>query len=168
MKYYHNLLIRILLCFIPLSIFYFIFTPLTIYGIYLLLLTYKPVLLGINLFIDQYTFVFVKACIAGSAYYLLWLLALLTKDIKLMTRIKMILAGFSLIYIGNLLRVFILILIALNYNIAWFDLVHMFVWNFIISVYVAFVWIFLVSHYKIDSIPIFSDLKYLYKSIKKH
>lgn len=163
MKYQYNLLIRIILCFIPLSFFYFIFTPLTLYATYLLLIYYNPTILGINLLINQYTFTFVEACILGSAYYLLWLLTMLTKDIKLMTRIKMILLGFLLIYIANIIRIIALIFIAINYSLDWFDLVHMFIWVFVTSTYVALVWIFLVRRYKIKSIPIYSDLKYLYE-----
>ena len=167
MKYEHSLLIRIILCFIPVTIFYFIFTPLTLYGTYLLLLYYKPMILGISLLINQYTFIFVEACVLGSAYYLLWLLTMLTKDIKLLTRLKIILTGFLLIFAANMIRIAVLIFIAIKFSLDWFDLIHMFIWMFVTSVYVAFVWIFLIRKYKITSIPIYSDVKYLYKFIRK-
>ena len=167
MKYEYRLIIRTLLCFVPISLFYFIFTPLTIYGVYLLLLSYGPAVVDIRMFIGNEVFLFVEACIAGSAYYLLWILNFLSKDIKVVTRIKMIALSFILLYIMNVLRIVILILIALNYGSSWFDVVHIVFWKVITTVYVAGVWIFIIKFYKVKSIPAYSDLKYLIKNIKR-
>lgn len=167
MKYEKGLIIRVLLCFTPVSLFYLILTPLTIYGSYLLLFFYKPALSGINIIISNHTFAFVKACIAGAAYLLLLILILLTKDIKFYDRIKMFLLGSLMIYVLNLIRIIVLIVISVSYSAELFDAVHMVFWKFLSGLYVAVVWIFLVYFFKVKSIPIYSDLKYLYKKIKK-
>lgn len=166
MKYEYSLLIRILFGIIPLNLFYIIFTPLTVYGVYILLYFYNPVISGIDLIIKGSTFTFIEACIAGSAYYLLWLLVLSTKSIKIINRIKIIGFGFLMIFIMNLVRIFILILIDLNYGEEWFNLIHLFFWKIFVSFYVVGVWFFLTKVYKVKSIPIYSDIIYLIKEIK--
>ena len=88
MKYQYSLIIRLLFALTPISLFYFVFTPLTIYAIYLIFISYSPVVVGIQMFIGNEIFEFVEACIAGSAYYLLLILNILTKDIKFKTRVK--------------------------------------------------------------------------------
>lgn len=165
MKYYVNFLIRFLLCFIPVTIFSLIFTKLTIYLSYLLLIFYNPIINGNYLTIHNINFEFVEACIVPYAYYFFWVLSLLTKDIVLKTRIKIIFYGFSLIFIMNIVRIFILINLAINYGFYWFDLIHMVFWKFLSGIYVALVWIFLIKVYNIKSIPVYDDLKTLYKKI---
>lgn len=81
-------------------------------------------------------------------------------------RLKLILIGFVLIFVMNILRLTLMILVSLNFGQDWFNLVHLFFWHFVSGIYIALVWIFLVKYYKIDSIPIYDDIKYLYdKSI---
>ena len=168
MKYVYNLILRILLCFVPLGLFYVIFTPLTLYGVYLLLYGYNPIILGNGFIIKNQIFNLIEACIAGSAYYFLWFLMLFSKDIKIIKRIKIVLLGFALIYIMNIFRIALLVFISMNYGSNLFEAVHMIFWKFLVGVYVALVWIFLVYIFKIKSIPIYSDLKELYnKSLFK-
>ena len=108
-------------------------------------------------------FHFIEACIATYAYYLIILLTLLTKEITLKTRIKIILIGSGLILLMNIIRIFILITITMNYGLYWFDIIHLAFWKFLSGIYVALVWILLVKIYKIKSIPIYDDIKYLYE-----
>lgn len=163
MKYKYGLIIRILLCFIPISIFLFLFTKITIYGSYLSLIFYNPVIDGINLLIGDQVFIFVEACIAALAYMLLWVLIMLTKGVILPIRIKMFLFGSLLIYLMNIIRIFVLINISINLGLNWFEKIHLVFWDFTASIFVAFVWIFLINFYKIKTIPIYSDLEYLYE-----
>jgi len=163
MKYECNLLIRIMLCFLPVSLFYFLFTYPTLYGSYLLLLYYKPVLIGQAIIIGNILFNVVEACIGGVAYLLLLLLILLTKEIAFKNRIKLFIIGSILIYLFNIIRISALIFLAVNYNLSYFDSIHLFIWKFFSGVYVALIWIFLVIKYKIKDVPILSDAKYLYK-----
>ena len=168
MKYVYNLLLRIIFCFIPLPFLSLILTPITLYISYLTLLPFNPNLVKDSIIINGIPFQFIEACIATYAYYLIILLTLLTKDIKLLTRIKIILLGSLLILIMNVFRIFILIYLVMNSGFYWFDLVHMIFWKFVSGVYVALVWIFLVKVFKIHSIPIYDDIKYLFaKSLFK-
>ena len=166
MNYYHNLLIRgILAVFIPFSWLLYILTPITIYSVYVILylLNYNPVISFDSILMADKTLVFAPACIAVGAYYLLLLLILFTKDIKLIDRIKCFLLGSLLILVINLIRILILSILVINYNKVWFDLIHMTFWYLVSGIYVALVWIFLVYLLKIKSIPVYSDLKYLYE-----
>lgn len=163
MKYWTGLVIRVLLCFIPIKLFYLILTPLTIYGSYVLLLHYNPYVYETSIIIGYQAFEFVKACIAGAAYLLLLILILLTKDIKFYGRIKMFLLGSLMIYILNIIRIVVLIIISVSYDIELFGAVHMLFWKFLSGFYIAIVWISLVYLFKIKSVPVYSDLRYLYK-----
>lgn len=164
MKYFKSLFIRIVLCFVPVKFFLFIFTALTVYGSYLLLLPFFNILVKDSfLIVNGFPFEIIEACVASLAYYLLWVLCLLTKDINIKIRAKIILYGFLLIFGMNIFRIFLLVMIAFKYGFYWFSVVHLAFWNFVSGVYVALVWIFLVRHYKIHSIPIYDDIKTIYR-----
>lgn len=164
MKYEYGLIIRTLLCFIPISLFYLILTPLTLYGIYFLLWFYNPTIYGIGIIIGENLFELIEACIAAAAYLLLLILILLTKDIGFYNRIKMFLFGSLLIYILNIIRIAFLVVLSISFNTTLFDIIHTIFWKFLSGIYVAGVWIFLVYLFKIKSIPFYSDIKYLYKN----
>ncbi len=162
MRYYLDLGIRILLCFVPVSVFFVLMLPLTVKGTALFLLGYDPIVMSDSIFIRGHIFEFVEACIATASYYLLWVLTLLTKDLSVLTRVKMIVTGFALFLAMNIIRIVILIIVALN-NQAVFDWVHLIFWKFISGVYVAGVWFFLVYIFKVKSIPLYDELKFLWK-----
>jgi exosortase/archaeosortase family protein len=150
-------------------LFYEIFKPLTIYGSYLFLLIFESgiKLVGDSLIISGGAFEFIHACIASSAYFLLFILLISTKNIKLMKGIKLFFIGSLLILLMNIFRIDILILSSVKFGKVWFDAIHMIFWKFLSTLYVAFVWIFLVKKFKIKTIPIYSDIKYLINKIKK-
>ncbi len=162
-KYFKELIIRLLLCFVPIGVFSFIFTPLTVYGSYLISNLFFDITLNGNVLnVNGFPFRIIEACVASAAYYLLWLLCFLTKDVKWTTRGKIIFYGFSLIFLMNVFRIWLLIFVAMNYGFKWFNVVHLAFWNFLTGVYVALVWIFLVWHFKIADVPIYSDIKEIY------
>ena len=168
MKYEHQLILRLLFCFAPLGLFYLILTPLTLYVSYFLL-PFKSQVVNNSLVIGMNTFEFVKACIAGAAYYLIYILVLLTKDVSFKLRLKLMSLGFLAIFVMNILRILILIYLAVEIDYYYFELVHLIFWKFVSVIYVALVWIYLVKRFKIDSIPVYDDLKYLYeRSMFKH
>ncbi len=103
------------------------------------------------------------ACVAGSAFYLLLLLVLSTADIKPETRIKAILTSFFMLFSLNILRILILIPMT---GAHYFEIVHWIFWHLISIVFVVGIWFYIVKIYKIKSIPIYSDFKYLKKLIK--
>lgn len=99
------------------------------------------------------------ACVAGSAFYLLLLLILSTADIKPETRIKAIFTSFAMLFFLNIIRILVLIPVT---NTSYFDLIHWICWHLISILFVVFIWFYIVKIYKIKSIPIYSDLKYLW------
>ncbi len=167
MNYYLNFVIRLLLSLVPVSVFSFILTPLTIYTSFLILSAYNPILSGNFLIINNIKFEFVEACIVTYAYYFFWVLVLLTKEIRLKIRFEMLFFGFILIFLMNVFRIGLVIYLGISHGFFWFNLVHLIFWKFIMGVYVALIWIFLIKVYSIKSVPIWDDLKFLYKDCFK-
>ncbi len=167
-KYEHQLIIRILIAILItivfLKLFYRIFFPLTIYPVYYFLkLFFEGSLIGNIILINEYNLNFIEACVATMAYFLLAMLILFTKDINLKKRIYMFLVGSILILAFNIIRIIVLIIILLVYGANAFESVHLFIWGFVSTLYVFLVWIILIKMFKVKSIPIYSDLKELYK-----
>lgn len=174
MKYEYSLVVRVVLAisiFLLRDMFYAIFSPLTLFFSFVLLrdLGYNPT---INLATDTiivygHTLNFIPACTAASAYLLLVLLIILTKEIRLSTRIYMFLLGSFLILSMNIVRIDILIIALIKYSKDFFDTLHLLFWKIISTVFVAFVWILLSVIFKIKTIPVVSDIIYLIESIRK-
>jgi len=161
-------LIILLIALPNLFLFYFIFTPLTIYPVYYLSKLFfdssvSGNMLSIN---NNMTIELIGACIAGSAYYLLLILNLSTPNIKIKKRLSMILLSFLVFLIVNILRIFILILM-LSLNLNFFDITHKIFWYSVSTILVLGIWLFEIKLFKIKEIPVYSDIKYLFKFIKK-
>lgn len=169
MNYTKNLIIRVLIAIllfvIPVNIFYVLFSKITLWGSlpFLYFAGYSLNFEGYTLFLDGQSLEFIPACVATSAYYLLALLVLLTKDIKLKNRIYLFLSGSFLILLMNVIRIDILLYVLIECGKNWFEKVHIFFWQFVSSIYVAAVWIFLSYKFKVKSIPVISDFKTLLK-----
>src|SRR3989338_706537 len=54
-------------------------------------------------------------------------------------------------------------LITLSNNIS-FDIIHSVLWYGISTIFVVTLWFVLIFYFKIESIPVYSDLKFLYQS----
>ena len=149
-------------------IFYFIFTPLTIYPVYFILkLFFQTVLTGNVIFIGNYStpIEIVDACVAGSAYYLLLIFNLSIPNIKFANRIKMICFAFVSFLIVNIARIVILsIIFVLKPNI--FDISHKLSWYVGSIILVVGIWFIEVKKFKIKGIPFYSDLKFMLKKTK--
>jgi len=172
MKYIRNLIIRVIIAsiiiLIPFNIFYFLFSDITLYGSLpiLKLIGYSFYVEGYSLVIEDKILDFVPACVATSAYSLLALLILLSKNMKLKKGILMFISGALLILIMNIIRIDLQLYILLEFGKNYFDKVHLFFWHIVSSVYVAGVWIYLTYKFKLKSIPVYSDLKYLLEKSK--
>src|SRR3989344_2734294 len=90
-------------------------------------------------------------------------LQLLFSGITFFTGMKMFFLGSAFIFSLNILRIFFLVFIYLKYGENYFDAVHILFWHLISSIFVAFVWIFLVELYTIKSIPLWSDIQEIVK-----
>ena len=167
-KYFLNILTRyfllILVALPGLYIFYFIFTPLTVYPVYFFLgLFFDTILLSkIHILVNNVPIELISACIAGAAYYLLLVLNLSTPKIKLNTRIKAILFSFAAFLVLNILRIFVLSCLAVK-NFSYFDITHTLFWYGFSTIIVVAIWFAEVKIFKIKEIPFYSDIKYLAK-----
>jgi exosortase/archaeosortase family protein len=158
-------LVLILVAIQGLWIFYFVFTPLTAYPVYWLLdLFYDAFLIsGYIIMVNQSIPIeLIEACIAGAAYYLLLILNLTTRGIKLEKRVKMIAFAFSSFLVINILRIFVLSIIAISGS-SFFDITHKLFWYALSTIFIVAIWFAEVRIFKIKEIPFYSDLKFLYK-----
>ena len=156
--------ILILVALPNLWLFYFVFTPLTVYPVFFLInLFFNSSLTGSTISIADCSLIeIIKACVAGSAYYLLLILNLSTPKIKLQKRINMILLAFASFLIINILRIFLLSMIFLSGSFL-FDIIHELFWYLGGVIFVAGIWFIEVKSFKIKKIPFYSDIKLLYK-----
>lgn len=149
-------------------IFYFIFTPLTVYPVYLIIkLFFGATLLGKVIFVGNYPspIEIVNACIAGSAYYLLLIFNLSIPNIKLSKRLNMIGFAFVSFLIVNIIRIVVLaIIFVLKPDL--FDISHKLSWYVGSIILVVGIWFIEVKKFNIKEIPFYSDIKLMAKNIK--
>ncbi len=148
-----------------LFIFYKIFTPLTTYlSAFILNLFSKIIIIEGIIIFNSTPIKLIPACVAGAAYYLLFILIFSTPKIKLKKRIKILLFSFSLLFILNVLRIVILALI--NQSV-YFESIHLVFWYGVSTLFVVGVWIASVKVFKIKEIPVYSDFKFLLGALRK-
>ncbi|MDP3881790.1 MAG: pacearchaeosortase [Nanoarchaeota archaeon] len=152
-----------------LSIFYFIFTPLTFYVSYFVLNIIYPqaVIFSPNLAvisIGEDFIQLVEACIAGAAYYFLLILNLST-PMGAKTRIKSILFLFASFFILNIIRIVVFAMLFVQ-GYTYFDLAHRAVWYFGSTLMLLVVWFVNVKVLNILSIPVYTDIKTIVDDIK--
>jgi exosortase/archaeosortase family protein len=172
--YLHSLALRYgLLIFIGLfnlilsekGLFYAVFTPLTVYPSYFFLhFMYNASMISSSvLFFKGYYATIIPACIAGSAYYLLLILAMATPMDRI-KRIQVIAFVFTLFLCLNIFRiVFFSSLLFTGY--AYFDFAHRAIWYFGSTVLIALIWFVAVFSFSIKEIPFYSDVKRLIKEL---
>ncbi|MDP2628503.1 MAG: pacearchaeosortase [Nanoarchaeota archaeon] len=159
-------IILIIVAFPNFYLLYLIFTPLTLYPVYFLLnLFYDVSLRGDFIMIGYRSIELIGACIAGSAYYLLLIFNLSVPDVKLKKRFKMLAFAFLAFLVINIIRIFLLSILFLS-NSQWFDITHKLFWYVGSIVFVVGIWFFEVKYFKIKKIPIYSDLRFLFKKLK--
>ncbi len=142
-------------------LFYFVLTPLTIYPVYFLLhFIFDTTLSGNIIYISSHVIEIIPACVAGSAYYLLLILNLSIPKIKFPQRIKMIALSFAVLLLINILRIFVLVLLL---DSKYFSITHELFWYFLSTIFVIGIWFSEVKLFKIKSIPLYSDIKSLYR-----
>ena len=147
-----------------LFIFYFIFTKPTVLASNFLLKLVSPTqLFGNSILFKQTLITLIPACIAGSAYYLLTILALALPNMKIKRRLSLLAFLFSTLFIFNVLRIFVLSLIN---KINLFNTIHLLTWYFVTTAFVIALWFLAVNIFEIKEIPVYSDVKYLYSKTK--
>ncbi len=158
-------IILLLLAFPNLWLFYFIFTPLTIYPIFFLLKLFFPAsLIGSTIIFNNIQIHLIKACIAGSAYYLLLILNM-TTPMPIKKRFLALIFSFSLFLIINILRIFFFSMLLLK-SFSLFNLTHLIFWYFLSSLMIFSVWFLTIKIFNIREIPVYSDFKFLYSKTR--
>ncbi|MEK6874106.1 MAG: pacearchaeosortase [Nanoarchaeota archaeon] len=149
-----------------LFVFYFIFTPPTLYlSYYILKLFFDVSLSGIIISLGEKGVEIVKACVAGAAYYLLFMLNLgIAMNWK--KRILSITYSFLVLFFLNVVRIVILSSLFFT-NSSAFDITHKLTWYGLSIVFVVLIWFSSVHIFKIKQIPFYDDVKYLYNIVKK-
>lgn len=157
-------IILILISFSGLWIFYFIFSPITIYlTAFLLKIFFQTSVIGDVIVLKNHFLIqMINACVAGSAYYLLFILNLSIPKINIKKRIKMICFAFGSFLVVNILRIIVLTTIFF-YEILWFPLAHKLLWYAGSVILVVGIWFLEVKLFKIKQIPFYTDIKFLYK-----
>jgi len=147
-----------------LYIFYAIFTPLTLNLSVLGLSFFGEVIKLNNAFLfDGKLIQLVEACIAGSAYYLLFVLSMSVRAVSVIKRVGVILFLFLSLLIFNVARIVFFSMIT---DSALFEELHLLTWYLISLLFVIGIWFLSVKIFKIKSIPIVDDFKFLLKQTK--
>jgi len=149
-----------------LTLFYAVFTPLTVYPLYWILsvIDSGTKLLEGNFFYFRGEFLeIIEACVAGAAYYLLLILNM-TTPMKLKKRMQSILFLMGSFLVINIIRIGIFAELAVSGS-EYFDVAHNIVWYFGSTVIVVAVWFLNVWLFKIKNIPIYSDAKDLFEDV---
>jgi len=159
-------LFLLILVVFSLPLIYRIFTPLTInVSAALLNSLYKIVVYNDIIVINSLTFIqIIPACVAGSAYLLLLILNL-TVPMEFKRRIHAILLSFLILFVLNILRIFLLSILYHN-NVPYVDFTHKLFWYVLSTVFVVFIWFLVVKIFSIKEIPAYTDFKYLMKKAK--
>jgi exosortase/archaeosortase family protein len=156
-----------------LPVIYYIFTPLTINPVvFSLRLFYPDVVLADSLdsinnliIINSVSKVeIVPACVAGSAYLLLLLINFCV-PMGIKKRIGSIFLSFAILLVFNIIRIVVFSILYYS-NAPFFDFIHKLFWYGISTLFVVFIWFFIVKIFSIKEIPLYTDFNYFYKSIK--
>ena len=147
-----------------LYIFYKILTPITVVSVGAMLSLFTEIIISGNLILVKSVIIEIApACVAGAAFYLLFILIFTTAEIKPKKRFLAIITATAMLFFLNISRI---VFLSLLVNKAYFFVVHWVLWHIASTLFVVAVWFIIVWIYKIKSVPIYSDIKYL-NSLRK-
>jgi len=158
----------VLLGLFNLGIFYFVFTPLTVYPVFGVLRIFDSsarLLAGNTLFFGGLYAAIIPACVAGAAYYLLVILNL-TSPMSVKTRIRSLAFLMFAFLILNIVRILVFAML-LTFGYEYFDIAHNLSWYFGSTILVILIWFSNVWMFKIRSIPIYTDIKDVFEDVIK-
>jgi len=148
------------------SLIYQILSPLTTYPSYFILnLFYNASLAGLNeIIINDASIILIPACIGISAY-ILFLILNLTTPMNLKAHLKALFFAFILFYILNIIRIIIFSALFIE-GYSYFNIAHILFWYFGSTILVILIWFISMRLFKIKSIPLYDDLKFIVSKIK--
>ena len=154
----------LLLASLFLPLFYSVLLPLTILPAYFILSIFSPVQLIANaLLVNGSVIEITNACLAGSAFYLLLVLAFSTHGIGLKKRVLVFIFDSFLLLLVNILRITIFS-IAFASNFIFFNEFHAFFWYCLSTIFVILIWLLTIKIFKIKHTPFYSDILFLVKN----
>ena len=163
-----DILVRYILIIIfawgPFAILYYLLTIPTIEVLtFVLKYFYEIVRVGNLVYVDGFIVEVALRCVSATAYFLLLFLVLSTAQLTVTKRLKALIIGFSTLFILNIGRMFFLIFILSNFGKYIFSIAH-FMLEYFFSIYLVIgIWLGIVWVLKIKTIPIYSDVKALYR-----
>jgi exosortase/archaeosortase family protein len=148
-----------------LYVFYKVLTYPTVFSVNnILSMVTETAVSGTSIFMRDLAVEIIPACVMGAAFYLLFALVFLTGDIKPIKRTKLLIYAFISLFVLNVLRILFLILIN---KINSFEIIHWVLWNIVSAIFIVAIWLALTKLFKIKSIPVYTDFKYLMKFVQK-
>lgn len=140
--------------------FYKVLTPLTIYSVYAVLNLFSSNVFVLEnwIYFNNITISIIPACVAGAAFYLLFILNFSTGDLDIKKRIYVLLSSFLILFLFNIIRIVFLVFM---FGSSFFEVMHFVFWNFLSTLAVVGIWFLMVKLYSIKNIPIYSDFIYL-------
>ncbi len=150
-----------------LYLIYKIFTPLTVYASFFVLsIIYESSIVGNNnLLVNGIDITLIPACIAGAAYYLLIALNL-TTPMETPKRVKSLVFILVAFFIFNITRIVAFSILYFN-DYRYFYFTHQLIWYIGSTALLIIVWFYNVYIFKIKSTPVYTDMRRLYKDIKR-
>ncbi len=145
-------------------IFYKLFTSPTIFLVSKIISIFgNTTLFGNIIFYQGIIFQIIPACVAGSAYYLLFILIMSISDLKPIKHALILVFSFSLLFIINVLRIVVLVFM---FGSFYFEPIHLFFWYVLSTLFVFLIWVLCIKVFSIKEIPIYSDIKFLMNNLK--
>lgn len=147
-----------------LYIIYATLTPITLHSTNLALKVFgQSSLSGNTIHFNSISIQLIPACIAGSAFYLLLFLLLSTGNISPKIRLRAIMFSVITLFLANISRIVILAFLARSPS---FEFYHWVFWHILSTILVVTIYLITLRRYKIKSVPIVTDMKYL-KSLSR-
>jgi|GEM_PF-257907 len=147
-----------------LYLFYKLLTPITVRAVATILDIFSnPLVMNNTILFKRVIIEIIPAGVAGSAFYLLFLLVVSTAEIDIKKRFLILVTSISILFFLNTLR---LVLLVPLITTPYFDTIHWVFWHLISTVFVVAVWISMVYIYKIKTTPVYSDIKFLVSLLK--
>jgi len=157
----------ILISGIFISVFYYIFAPITIGAVYLILkIIYPSALLSGNMIVlGSHSISLIRACIAGAAYYLLFILAM-SVPLDYLKRIKSIIFLFFSFLAINVIRIAIFAILFVG-NFQQLSFAHLLFWYAGSTILIICLWFVNTKIFRLKAIPFITDIKKMSSQIQK-
>lgn len=143
-----------------LRVFYWIFSGPTINVTYFFLHLISPssILFRDSILFNSVYITLSQACIAGSAYYLLFILVFSLPKMKVIKRIVLLCSLYGIFFMINVIRI---VTFANFAEGKLFNTLHLFSWYFLSTLLIIFIWFLVLKTFKVKGVPFYSDFHFI-------